>query len=215
MGYPIGKNRVGVPMFFKMRDVADHVTGVPGLAPTVELDINGSGFAAVVGSTSDHGHGWYAYSPDATEIDTEGMIVLRATAAGCDESDDVFPIWQVDPMDPFRMNMTALPAYAATAGGPVLTQGTGAGQLVTTAGKVSLDSSAFTTLLGTTLLSEAYPADGAQATLAELLYLLLANLTQFDVVGTSLVARKLNGTTAAAAYLLDDPVNPTSRTRVS
>lgn len=65
----------------------------------------------------------------------------------------------------------------------------------------------------TPALPEAYPADGSNGTLAELLYLILAVVSQSQVTGTSIEALKLNGSTVAATYTTDDASNPTQRIR--
>jgi hypothetical protein len=74
-------------------------------------------------------------------------------------------------------------------------------------------------LIGATLfnatLTEGYPADGAAGTLAELLYLILANVSQFAVTGTNIQALKLNGSTVAAEYTTDHATLPSQRIRTS
>jgi len=67
----------------------------------------------------------------------------------------------------------------------------------------------------TTALTEAYAADGAAPTLSQLLFLLLAALTEFSISGTTITVKKLDGTTTAAEYTLDSATSPTSRTRAS
>ena len=67
--------------------------------------------------------------------------------------------------------------------------------------------------LFSTAQSESYPADGADATPTQLLYLLLSVCSQFDVTGTTLTARRLNGTAEAAVYTLDSATEPTARYR--
>lgn len=67
----------------------------------------------------------------------------------------------------------------------------------------------------TTALTEAYAADGASPTLSQLLFLLLAVLTEASVVTTTMTAKKLDGSTPAATFTLDDATNPTSITRAS
>lgn len=67
----------------------------------------------------------------------------------------------------------------------------------------------------TTQMTEAYSADGAAPTLAESLHLIIAVLTEFAISGTILTAKKLDGSTAAAIFTLDDDTNPTSLTRTS
>lgn len=67
----------------------------------------------------------------------------------------------------------------------------------------------------TTALTEAYAADGAAGTLSQILYLILALLTESNVSGTTLTTKKLDGSTTAATFTLDDGTNPTSITRAT
>lgn len=67
----------------------------------------------------------------------------------------------------------------------------------------------------TTALTESYAADGAAPTLAQLLFLVQQSIGDFSISGTTLTVNKLDGTTAAATYTLDDATNPTSRTRAT
>lgn len=66
---------------------------------------------------------------------------------------------------------------------------------------------------GSAALTEGYPADGAAGTIAELLYLILANLQEKTIAGTAVTLKKLDGTTTAASLTLDDATTPTSVTR--
>ncbi len=68
---------------------------------------------------------------------------------------------------------------------------------------------------GSAALTEGYAADGAAATLPQLLYMLLAVLTEASVSGTTLTANKLDGSTAAATFTINDATNPTSITRAT
>jgi len=65
------------------------------------------------------------------------------------------------------------------------------------------------------VLTEAYAADGAAPTMEQLLYMIWSALAQFSIAGATLTSRKLDGSTTAMTFGLDDPVNPTSRTRNS
>lgn len=80
---------------------------------------------------------------------------------------------------------------------------------------VALTSAAITDVWSTDTLTEAYAADGAAATPAQLLYLLLSACTEFSVSGTTVTCKKLDGSTSAATYTLDDGTSPTSRTRAT
>lgn len=68
---------------------------------------------------------------------------------------------------------------------------------------------------GSAALTEGYAADGAAATLPQLLYMLLALLSEFSISGTTLTAKKLDGSTAAATFTLDSSTAPTSITRAT
>lgn len=66
-----------------------------------------------------------------------------------------------------------------------------------------------------TVLTEAYAADGATATPAQLLYMIYSVVSQFDIDGDTIRCRKLDGTTQAMTFRLDSDTNPTSRYRNS
>ena len=67
----------------------------------------------------------------------------------------------------------------------------------------------------TTALTESYAADGAAPTPAQALFLIQQMLTEFAISGTTLTMKKVDGSTTAATFTLDDAVNPTSLTRAS
>jgi hypothetical protein len=69
--------------------------------------------------------------------------------------------------------------------------------------------------LFTRALTESYAADGAAPTVAQALCLIQQALTEFAISGTSLVVKKLDGTTTAATMTLNDATTPTSITRAS
>ena len=66
-----------------------------------------------------------------------------------------------------------------------------------------------------TALTEAYAADGAAATPAQLLYMILQTVAEFGISGTTLTVKKLDGATTAMVFTLSDAINPVSRTRAS
>jgi len=67
--------------------------------------------------------------------------------------------------------------------------------------------------LFTTALTESYATDGSAMTVAQALHLILATTSQYIVSGTTITAKKLDGTTTAATYTMDDATNPTQRIR--
>ena len=68
---------------------------------------------------------------------------------------------------------------------------------------------------GSAALSEGYAADGAIATLPQLLYMILSLLSEKSIAGTTLTARKLDGVTTAATFTLNDDAAPTSISRAT
>jgi hypothetical protein len=67
----------------------------------------------------------------------------------------------------------------------------------------------------TTQMTEAYAADGVAPTLAQAIFLTQQSLTEFAISGTTITAKKLDGSTTAATFTLDDGTTPTSRTRAT
>jgi hypothetical protein len=67
----------------------------------------------------------------------------------------------------------------------------------------------------TATLTESYAADGAAFTPAQALYMLWAITAEKSISGTTLTAKKLDGSTAAMAFTLDSATAPTSITRAS
>ena len=67
----------------------------------------------------------------------------------------------------------------------------------------------------TTAQTEAYASDGSAATPAQLLYMIYTCVAEFAVSGTTLTAKKLDGSTTAMTFTLNDASDPTSRTRAT
>jgi hypothetical protein len=62
----------------------------------------------------------------------------------------------------------------------------------------------------THVLTEAYRATGAEGTAAQLFYEILANLINKSITGTTLTTTKLDKSTTAKTYTLDDDTTPTA-----
>lgn len=71
-----------VYMFLMVLDT-DYVTAATGKSPTVVISKAGGGFAAIANSVSQVGNGWYKFTLTTTETNTEGALVISATATGC------------------------------------------------------------------------------------------------------------------------------------
>ena len=64
-------------------------------------------------------------------------------------------------------------------------------------------------------MTENYSADGTAPTLTQALMLIQQQLGDFAINGTTISVKKLDGTTEAATFTLDDDANPTSSTRAT
>lgn len=69
--------------------------------------------------------------------------------------------------------------------------------------------------VNTVALVESYRANGAQGTLTQLLYEILAHLTEASIAGTTKTIKKIDHTTVAATATLDNATAPTSITRAT
>jgi hypothetical protein len=67
----------------------------------------------------------------------------------------------------------------------------------------------------TTQMTESYAADGTAPTLAQAIFLSMQNLQDFSFAGTTQTVKRIDGSTTAATYTLDDAAAPTSKTRAS
>ena len=67
----------------------------------------------------------------------------------------------------------------------------------------------------TTAATESYAADGAAATPAQLMYMILCAVSEFSISSTTITGKKLDGSTTAMTWTINDATSPTSRTRAS
>lgn len=67
----------------------------------------------------------------------------------------------------------------------------------------------------TTALTEAYAADGAAGTLAQMLYMIYSCVQEFSISGTTISLKQLDGSTTWGTVTLNSATAPTSRTRAS
>ncbi len=66
-----------------------------------------------------------------------------------------------------------------------------------------------------TQLIESYAADGVAPTLTQAVMLIQQQLGDFSISGTTLTVKKVDGSSTAATFTLDDSANPTSITRTT
>jgi hypothetical protein len=87
------KNGSTPVIVFLMVDATDDETAETGLSPTVQISKNGGSFAAVTNAVSEIGNGWYKVTLTATETNTDGPLIVRATGSGADEWRDYHQVY--------------------------------------------------------------------------------------------------------------------------
>lgn len=94
---------------------------------------------------------------------------------------------------------------------------TGTSGVVLAAGSVNASALAADAVaeIWTTALTESYGTDGSALTGAQLLYLVLGNVSEFAIASVTKTVKKIDGSTTAATYTLDSATTPTSITRAT
>ena len=165
-------------------------------AITTSITPNASGSDS--GNANDMVHianGYYSLEISTGNTDTCGPLKLTANISGA------LPVWAS-----FHVVEEAI--YDALFAGSA----TGA---FTGVSVNALTSAAITDVWSTDALTEAYASDGSAGTAAQLLYMIWAGLHEFSIAGTTITAKKLDGSTTAMTWTLDDASSPTSRTRAT
>jgi len=141
--------------------------------------------------------GYYILVLDTTDTSTVGPLTVAVHESGA------LPVWNC-----FQVVEESIYAslFAASAAGF-----NSSGQVAVN----SLTSAAITDVWSTDALVEAYANDGSAGTAAQMLYMLWAAVNEFNISGTTITAKKLDGSTTAMTWTLDSASSPTSRTRAS
>lgn len=112
-------------------------TDATGKTVAVTISKNGAAFAnpnAGATNATEIGNGWYYFTADTTDTGTVGLLIVRGTAAACDNSEAHHYV-----VNATNGRMTAIPTTAITTNGSLLTAGTGTSQIDTDgSGRVNL-----------------------------------------------------------------------------
>ena len=165
-------------------------------AITTAVTPNASGSDS--GNANDMVHianGYYSLELSTGNTDTCGPLKITANISGA------LPVW-ID----FHVVEEAI--YDA------LFAGSATGAFTGVSGN-ALTSAAITDVWSTDTRTEAYASDGAAGTSAQLLYMIWAAVHEFSISGTTITSKKLDGSTTAMTWTIDDSASPTSRTRAS
>ena len=101
---------------------SDHVSAATGKTLTVTASKNGGAFAAIGGSVSEVSSGWYQVALTTTDTNTLGTLIIRATAAACDDSEHgPIEVVAVDMQDATAFGLSRVDAAISTRS--TLTQG--------------------------------------------------------------------------------------------
>lgn len=113
-------------------------TEATGKTVAITISKNGAAFgnpSAGATNATEIGNGWYYYAPSATDTGTNGILIVRGTAASCDNTT---ALHHVVPATNGRLS--ALPATAVTTNASLLTSGTGTDQLSVASGRGKADT---------------------------------------------------------------------------
>jgi hypothetical protein len=144
------------------------------------------------GAASNKGNGYYTYQPSQAETNYN-IVAFTFIGSGASPSTTLIPL-STQTGDSFALIGT--PA-----------NGTVSADIAATNANVLAQF--------TTVLTESYNTDGAQATAAQMLYGIFQILTEMNISGTTVTVKKLNGSTTAFTCTINDPTNPTSISRTS
>lgn len=205
----------------------DLVTGATGLDSEVSIDAGTFADATAEATEIATGSGVYYLDLTAAEMNGDTIaVIVKTTSTGAKTTPLVLYTAARS------INDLATPTNITAATGIVLSGVTHTGAVIPEVGSVTgavgsvtgltasnldatVSSRATPAQILTTALTESYAADGVAPTLAQALFLIQQSIGDFSIAGTTLTVKRMDGTTTAATYTLDDATNPTSRTRAT
>lgn len=210
------------PLLFLLIQSSDHITGLTGATPTVTIGKNGGAFAAPSGAVTEIANGWYKVAGNAIDTNTAGPIALHATAASADPFDDVVAqIVAYNPQDAVALGLSRIDAAISSRMATFTLPTNFSSLAIDVSGDVTYNnaapptSTAITTAVLTTAMTESYAALHAAPTLAQAVFEVRSLLAEKAVASTTLTTKKIDGSTTAETFTLSDAVAPTSITRAS
>ena len=89
------------------------------------------------------------------------------------------------------------------------------GVVVASIGDGAIGAAAVADIFSTTAIAESYGTDGSTLTVAQALYLIVSHMGEHAITSTTKTLKKLDGSTTAGTFTLDDATSPTSITRAT
>ena len=223
---------VGLGPFLDSLDANTAETALTLTQPDIRLSKNGAAWAQknAAQTLAHQENGWYSLALDATDTNTLGRLIVAVHETGA------LPVWKEFMVMPAGVydafitgsggalvagitgnitgNLSGSVGSVTGAGGSV-TGATGSVTTVTDKTGYRLSSTGVADILTTTAMTEAYAADGATATLAQILYAIQQFMHERTVSGTTMTVKKLDGSTTAYTLTLNDGTDPTGLTRAT
>jgi hypothetical protein len=172
---------------------SDHVTAATGKTLAITISKNGGAFGnpnAGATNATEVSSGWYKVTLDATDTGTEGDLVVRGTAASCDDSERVFRVHL-----PVNFATTSIDANGRVdvikiAGTTQTARDIGASVLLAAAQKVDVDTIKTNPVVNAGTIT--FPTDATVAS--------TTNITAGTVTTATNVTTVSNGGIAAASF---------------
>ena len=99
---------------FLVVQTADHISGLTGASPTVNISKAGAAFGAAAGSITEVANGWYKIALTTADTGTLGDLAYHITAASGDPTDFVDQVTANILGDTLPVNLTQVNAHAVT-----------------------------------------------------------------------------------------------------
>jgi hypothetical protein len=169
---------------------SDHVSAAAGKTLTVTLSKDGAAFGALGGSVTEVSSGWYKVALNTTDANTPGTLVVRATAAACDDAEVVCQVVADLPGATVSSVTGAVGSVTGNVGGNVVGSVASVTAAVTVgtlnAGVITATSVASAALngKGDWLLSSGYTAPPSAANIATALWQDLTAGSDFTTTGS-------------------------------
>lgn len=199
---------------------SDHVTGATGKTLTITLSKNGAAAASVSPTVTELDSGRYAVAWTTAHSNTLGDFIWHVTAPDCDPvdvEDEVvadLPGATVASVTGAVGSVTGTVASVTGAVGSV-TGNVGGNVVGDVQGSVRLSAAGVADILNWAGGIESFAADGAVPTPFQLLLMIWLAIAEASKAGATVTVRRLDGSTPAMTFTLNDPTNPTSVTRAS
>lgn len=89
---------------------SDHVTGLAGATPSVQVSKNGGAFTAISPVVTERSFGWYSIALESGHTNVLGDLVVHVSAAGADPADPSLEVVAYDPNDPNALGLARIDA---------------------------------------------------------------------------------------------------------